>query len=47
MSLQHEARAGVFLVAQFHVGVVGIVSVVFGEQLVYSAQSVSSGEEYL
>ena len=29
MSLQHEARAGVFLVAEFHVGVVGIASVGF------------------
>ena len=46
MSLQHEARAGVFLVAQFHVGVVGIVSVVVCEQL-YSAHAASLGEEYL
>ena len=29
LSLQHEARAGVFLVAQFHLVVVGIVSVAF------------------
>ena len=35
-----------FLAAQFHVGVVGIVSVAFGEQL-YSAHAASLGEEYL